>query len=42
MSTREATRERLLEAAEKVFAQKGYHEAAVDEIVQQSSTSKGS
>ena len=42
MSTREATREKLLEAAEKVFAKKGYYEAAVDEIVRQSSTSKGS
>ena len=42
MSTKEATRERLLEAAEKVFAEKGYYEAAVDEIVQESSTSKGS
>ncbi len=42
MSTRESTREKLLEAAEKVFAKKGYYEAAVDEIVRQSSTSKGS
>ena len=41
MSTREATREKLLEAAEKVFAKRGYYEAAVDEIVQRSSTSKG-
>ena len=42
MSTKEATRERLLEAAEKVFAEKGYYEAAADEIVRESSTSKGS
>ena len=31
-----------MEAAERVFAEKGYYEAAVDEIVQESSTSKGS
>ena len=42
MSTREVTREKLLEAAEKVFARKGYYEAAVDEIVERSGTSKGS
>lgn len=42
MRTKEATRERLLEAAEAVFAQKGYYETAIDEIVKQSSTSKGS
>ena len=42
MSTKEATRERLLAAAERVFAKKGYYEAAVDEIVQESNTSKGS
>ena len=31
-----------MEAAEAVFAQKGYHETAIDEIAKQSSTSKGS
>ena len=41
MSTKEATRERLLAAAEEVFATKGYYEAAVDEIVRRSNTSKG-
>lgn len=42
MGIREPTRERLLEAAVEVFATKGYYEAAVDEIVQRSNTSKGS
>ena len=42
MSTAEATRDRVLKAAEKVFAKRGYFEAAVDEIVQESNTSKGS
>lgn len=42
MSTKETTREKLLEAAEEVFATKGYYEAAVDEIVRRSNTSKGS
>ena len=42
MSSRLSTRERLLEAAEQVFADKGFYEAAVDEIVQRSGTSKGS
>lgn len=41
MSPKEATRERLLEAAEGVFADKGFYEAAVDEIVRRSKTSKG-
>jgi AcrR family transcriptional regulator len=36
-----ATRERLLEAAEQVFAEKGYHGAVVDDIIQESDTSKG-
>ncbi len=35
------TRERLLEAAMDVFAAKGYHAAAVDDIVAASQTSKG-
>jgi AcrR family transcriptional regulator len=38
----DATRERILDAALRVFAQKGYHEASVDEIVAESNTSKGS
>ena len=42
MSTSEATRSRVLKAAERVFARHGYHEAAVDEIVHESHTSKGS
>ncbi len=36
------TRERILEAAVKVFATKGYHDAKVDDIVAESNTSKGS
>lgn len=36
------TRDKIMEAAETVFSQKGYYETAVDEIVKQSSTSKGS
>ena len=38
----QATREKLLEAAEQVFADKGFYDAAVDEIVARSGTSKGS
>jgi len=36
------TRDRILEAAVKVFASKGYHDAKVDDIVSESKTSKGS
>lgn len=36
------TRTRILEAAAQVFAQKGYHETRVDDIVTASGTSKGS
>src|SRR3990170_1288393 len=36
------TRERILEAAVKVFATKGYHDTKVDDIVAESKTSKGS
>jgi TetR/AcrR family fatty acid metabolism transcriptional regulator len=36
-----ATRERILQAALQVFAEKGYHRAAVDDIVRVSGTSKG-
>ena len=39
-STQE-TRSRILEAAAKVFASKGYHDTKVDDIVSQSQTSKG-
>ena len=35
------TRTRILEAAVKVFATKGYHDAKVDDIVSESRTSKG-
>ena len=37
-----ATRERILEAAADVFADKGFYGAAVDDIVRASDTSKGS
>jgi TetR/AcrR family fatty acid metabolism transcriptional regulator len=36
-----ATRDRILQAALEVFAQKGYHRALVDDIVRVSRTSKG-
>ena len=39
---RPETRSRLLEAAVRVFSEKGYYQAAVDDIVQASQTSKGS
>jgi hypothetical protein len=38
---RTQTRERILEAAEAVFADNGYHEALVDEIGKKTSMSKG-
>lgn len=38
---KEATRRRLLDAAETVFAAKGYHGAAVDDIIAASDSSKG-
>lgn len=41
MGSRAMTRERLLEAAESVFADKGFYEGAVDEVVRRSNTSKG-
>lgn len=37
----DATRQRILEAAETVFADKGYHGAVVDDIVAAAQTSKG-
>ena len=36
------TRTRILEAAVRVFAEKGYHETRMDDIVSASHTSKGS
>jgi TetR/AcrR family transcriptional regulator, fatty acid metabolism regulator protein len=39
--TKDATRERILKSALRVFADKGYHRAAVDDIVRDSGTSKG-
>jgi AcrR family transcriptional regulator len=42
MNSKEATRERLLKAAEQVFADKGFYETAVDEVARLSNTSKGS
>lgn len=38
----ETTRERILDAALDVFANKGFHDARLDEIVEESGTSKGS
>ena len=38
---RARTRERILEAAEAVFADNGYHDALVDEIGKRTSMSKG-
>jgi TetR/AcrR family fatty acid metabolism transcriptional regulator len=38
----ESTRSRILDAALAIFAQKGYHDSSVDEIVEASQTSKGS
>lgn len=39
---KEFTRQRILDAATEVFSEKGYHGAAVDDIVRVSRTSKGS
>jgi TetR/AcrR family fatty acid metabolism transcriptional regulator len=39
---KESTRQRILDAATDVFSEKGYHGAAVDDIVKASKTSKGS
>lgn len=41
MSSKLATRERILDAALDVFAGKGYHRASVDDIVRAPGTSKG-
>src|SRR4029078_12032420 len=39
--TTPATRDKILQAALQVFAEKGYHRALVDDIVRASHTSKG-
>ncbi len=39
--TRLTTRDKILQAAREVFAEKGYHRALVDDIVRTSQTSKG-
>ncbi|MBI1730705.1 TetR/AcrR family transcriptional regulator [Candidatus Acetothermia bacterium] len=41
MRDKEATRDKILNAAEHVFAEKGYHGTLVDEIAESSKTSKG-
>ncbi len=41
MRDKEATRAKILQAAESVFAEKGYYESLVDEIAEVSQTSKG-
>ncbi len=41
MKTRPTARDRIMEAAEVVFAEKGYHDAAMDEIVRRTDMSKG-
>ena len=38
--TTPATRDKILQAALQVFAEKGYHRALVDDIVRASHTSK--
>jgi AcrR family transcriptional regulator len=38
---KDATRQRILDAAEEVFAEKGYHRAVVDDIIHVAKTSKG-
>ena len=38
---KERTRDRILGAAEHIFADKGYHEALVDEIAEETALSKG-
>lgn len=39
---RKSTRERILDAALNIFSNKGYHDTRMDEIVEESHTSKGS
>ncbi|HEX9067272.1 MAG TPA: TetR/AcrR family transcriptional regulator [Ktedonobacterales bacterium] len=38
---KDATRQRILDAAEEVFAEKGYHATVVDDIIRASDSSKG-
>jgi TetR/AcrR family fatty acid metabolism transcriptional regulator len=38
---KDATRQRILDAAEEVFAEKGYHGTVVDDIIRVAKTSKG-
>ena len=38
---KEATRERILEAAEETFADQGYHGSSMDDVVRRAGTSKG-
>ncbi len=42
MNDPRGTRDRILDAALNIFANKGYHDTRMDEIVEASSTSKGS
>ncbi|MCK6577068.1 MAG: TetR/AcrR family transcriptional regulator [Anaerolineae bacterium] len=42
MSKANSTRDRILDAALNIFATKGYHDTRIDEIVEESETSKGS
>jgi AcrR family transcriptional regulator len=41
MTKTEETRERILDAALNIFSSKGYHDTRMDEIVEESHTSKG-
>jgi AcrR family transcriptional regulator len=41
MSKADNTRDKILDAALNIFATKGYHDTRMDEIVEESSTSKG-
>lgn len=41
MRDKDATRKRILQAAEKVFSRDGYHQSLVDDIARLSRTSKG-
>ena len=41
MAAKVSMREKIMEAAEMVFAEKGYHDAAMDDIVRRTEISKG-
>ena len=41
MKDKSSAKDRIMEAAEEVFAQKGYHDSVVDEIVRRTDMSKG-